>query len=266
MRIAKINLVFFSPTGSTKRVLERIGKKWTEEYEASGQEIDLTRLEAEEERQSFNEKELVFFGVPSFGGRVPKTAARRIANMRGSSTPAVLVVTYGNRAYEDTLLELRDIVRQNGFIPVAAVAAVTEHSIFHDIAQGRPDARDRRELWEFAGEIQKALVKIEDINSGVTLSLPGNRPYREYKGVPLRPAPGKQCNNCGICSRECPTGAISAENPEKVDAKKCISCMRCVHVCLQHSRNVNGLMYNVAQKKLKKLCAEPKENQVFLPE
>lgn len=266
MKTAKINLVYFSPTGNTKNVLELMGKKWTEEYEATMCEINLTKKEAEEGQYSFSEKELVFFGVPSFGGRVPETAAKRIENMRGNNTPAVLVVTYGNRAYEDTFLELRDIVRKNGFIPVAAVASVTEHSIFRDIASGRPNAEDRAELWNFAGRIQKALAKIEDITGGVILSLPGNRPYKEYKVFPLKPGPGKQCNHCGICARECPTGAISEDNAGKLNTERCISCMRCVHVCPQHSRTAGGLMYSVAQKKLKKICAEVKHNEIFLPE
>ena len=266
MKIAKINLVFFSPTGSTKKTLERLGRTWTEDYEATAKEIDVTPRETEQECHSFSEKEMVFFGVPSFGGRVPEVAAKRFSNMKGNNTPAVLVVTYGNRAYEDTLLELRDLVRKNGFIPIAAVAAVTEHSIFREFASGRPDAEDRRQLHEFAAQIQKALEKIEDICSGVTLSLPGNRPYKEYKGVPLKPSSGKQCNGCKVCIRECPVGAIALDNPAKVDNDLCISCMRCVYVCPQHSRTAAGLMYNVAQKKLKKACTEAKENEIFLPE
>lgn len=266
MKIAKINLVFFSPTGSTKKILENLGKKWTEEYEATVHEINMTRQEAEGESHSFTEKELVFFGVPSFGGRVPETAARRFAGMRGNRTPAVLVVTYGNREYEDTFLELRHIVRKNGFVPVAAVAAVAEHSIFHDIAAGRPNTEDRMQLWNYAGQIQKSLERIENLDGGVTLSLPGKRPYREYKGIPLKPAPGKQCNSCGICARECPVGAISRENPAKLDANRCISCMRCVHVCPQHSRTVGGMLYSMAQKKMKKTCQEAKKYEIFLPE
>ena len=266
MKTAKINLVFFSPTGSTKSVLERMGKRWTDDYEATIREINLTGAESEQEEYSFGDDELVFFGVPSFGGRVPETAAKRFEHMRGSNTPAVLVVTYGNRAYDDTLLEMRHIVRQSGFVPVAAIAAVTEHSIFHDIAKGRPDDEDRKEIWNFAGQIQKALDEIDDIAGGVTLALPGNRPYREYKGVPLKPKPGKQCNECGICARECPVGAISLENPKKTDEELCISCMRCVYVCPQHSREAGGLMYRMAQKKRKKLCAEPRKNELFLPE
>lgn len=266
MKIAKINLVYFSPTGSTKKVLKLMGERWTEEYEATVQEMNLTAKASENETWHFAEKELVFIGVPSFGGRVPATAAERLNHMRGSNTPAVLVTTYGNRAYEDTLLELRDIVRKNGFVVVAAAAVVTEHSIFHEIASGRPNIEDRGELWHFAGKIQKTLSGIEDIRSGVTLSLPGNRPYKEYKGILLKPEAGKQCTRCGICARECPVGAISEENPLKMDAERCISCMRCVHVCPQHSRTAGGLVYAMAQKKMKKVCAEARKNELFLPE
>lgn len=265
MKTAKISLAFFSPTGSTKRVLERMGKRWTEDYEAVMQEINLTKLETEQEKFLFGEQELVFFGTPSFGGRVPQVAARRFSNMKGSNTPAVLVVTYGNRAYEDTLLELRDIVRRNGFVPVAAAAVVAEHSIFHEIAKGRPNDNDRSEIWDFAGKIQKALDHIENIGSGITLSLPGNKPYREYKGVPIRPKAGKACIECGVCARECPAGAIYYENPGKTEEARCISCMRCVHVCPQHAREAGGLIFKMGYKKIKKQCEAEKKNEIFLP-
>ena len=43
-----------------------------------------------------------------------------------SQTPAVLVVVYGNRAYDDALLELSDIATGAGFVPLAAGAFVGE--------------------------------------------------------------------------------------------------------------------------------------------
>ena len=265
MKTAKISLAYFSPTGSTKRILERMGKKWTDDYEALMQEIDLTKQEADREKYTFGEQELVFFGTPSFGGRVPQTAAERFANLKGNNTPAVLVVTYGNRAYEDTLIELRDLARQNGFVPVAAAAIVAEHSIFRNIAKGRPNDDDRKQISGFAEQMQKALDRIEEIDGKITLSLPGSRPYREYKGVPIRPKAGKACAECGICARECPTGAIYPENPRKVKEERCISCMRCVHVCPKHEREVGGLIYQMGYKKIKKQCETEKKNEIFLP-
>ena len=52
------------------------------------------------------------------------------------------------------------------FCPVAAIAAVAEHSIMRQFAAGRPDAEDERELAGFADRIfhiiDGKIVKIED--------------------------------------------------------------------------------------------------------
>ena len=131
----------------------------------------------------------------------------------------------------------------------------------HQFATGRPDDNDKKELKQFAKKI------IEKINAGevnAELQLPGNYPYREYKGVPLKPKAGKNCTGCGACANLCPVGAISIEDPSKTDKNLCISCMRCVEVCPSHSRKVSSLMVKVASKKMKAACQDRKENELFL--
>ena len=71
--------------------------------------------------------------VPSYGGRVPEIAVSRLKQMKGNGARAVLLVVYGNREYEDTLLELSDVMEAAGFSPVAAVAAVAEHSYYASV-------------------------------------------------------------------------------------------------------------------------------------
>lgn len=69
----------------------------------------------------------------------------------------MLVVSYGNRAYVDTLKELLDFFDNRGFSCVAAIAAIAEHSIMHQFATGRPDESDQKELIEFAQKTNKEL-------------------------------------------------------------------------------------------------------------
>lgn len=85
----------------------------------------------------FGPDDLVLFGVPVYGGRIPSPAVQTLRRMQGSRTPAVLVAAYGNREYDDALLELADIAAANGFIPFAAAALIAEHSIMHSVAAGR---------------------------------------------------------------------------------------------------------------------------------
>lgn len=260
MDVSKIDLIYFSPTNSTKRVLELLAGVWKKD----AVHWDMTDYAYAEKSGEFAAGDLVYMGVPSYGGRVPALAAKRLGQMRGQKTPAVLAVTYGNRDYEDTLLELSDIARRQGFVPTAAVAAVTEHSILRQYASGRPDEEDKEELRHF-GEAIRDRIWSQSQEEAPSLPVKGNHPYRGYSEVPLKPYTGKKCTGCGLCAKKCPAGAISPEDPRQTDKTKCISCMRCVRICSNHARIVNKVMLAAAGLKLKKECTVRKDNELVLP-
>ena len=182
--------------------------------------------------------------------------------MKGNQAGAILITVYGNRAYDDTFAELQDVLEGSGFSCKAAVAAVAEHSIMRQFAKGRPDLKDKEEILKFAAEIRS---KMEAGALTGELRLPGNRPYREYGGVPMKPQVGKSCTRCGRCERECPVGAIRADDPTVTDNAACISCMRCIAVCPQKARSVSKVLLAAGSMKLKKECSGYKRNEVFLP-
>ncbi len=194
---------------------------------------------------------------------MPALAAERIAKINGNQAQCIIVCMYGNRAYDDTLVELNDIAKQSHFKVIAAVSAVAEHSIMHQYATGRPDQADRNELHSFAGKILK---KIQAANGDAAAipQIPGNRPYKKAGGAGLIPKANHQCNNCGLCAKNCPAQAISVENLKITDSTKCISCMRCVVQCPQSARKVNGAMVSVAALAVKKACSERKCNELFI--
>ncbi len=253
-----ITQILFSPTGGTKRVADIITKAMGEPV----REIDLTDAAFQGDSVCMKEDDVAVLAVPSYGGRVPALAARRISEIRGNQAQCVIVCVYGNRAYEDTLTELKDIAEKSGFRVIAAVAAIAEHSIMHQYAAGRPDARDQHELEGFAGKI------LEKINGGPAeasmLQIPGNRPYKKSAGAGLVPKADHTCTNCGLCARNCPAQAISMENLKSADSKKCISCMRCVVKCPQSARKVNGAMVSVAALAMKKACSTRKDNELYI--
>jgi len=80
--------------------------------------------------------------VPSFGGRVPEPAVKRLEEIRGNEALCTAVCVYGNRAYEDTLIELSDAARKSGFrviAGIAAVAAVAAQAIKKACSQRKED-------------------------------------------------------------------------------------------------------------------------------
>lgn len=252
----KLYNIVFSPTGGTKKVADCL----TGALEGDVTTVDLTDSKQDLNTVSLTKEDAAVISVPSYGGRVPAVAAERLGVVHGNGARAILVCVYGNRAYEDTLVELEDAAKQAGFQVIAAVAAIAEHSIARQFAAGRPDAQDIAQLSAFAKQIQHKLSEADTSEPAI----PGNRPYKKAGGVSMVPKATKECTNCGACAAACPVQAIDKENPKKVDEKACISCMRCIAVCPHGARKVNPVMLSAASLMLKKVCSERKECELFL--
>ena len=251
-----VYFLYFSPTGGTKKVMDILNGVLK-----AGQAIDLSIPDADYGQFKFTKDDVCLIGVPSFGGRVPDVVLEHMKTIQAEQTPAVIVSVFGNRDYDDTLLELKEAAKNCGFTVFAAVAAVAEHSIMREYGAGRPDEEDRKELEQFANHIQERLMSADLLKD---VEVPGKFPYREYHGVPFKPTAGKKCTGCGLCVRLCPVQAIPAGNPASVDEKKCISCMRCINVCPENARGVNKLLLMGATKKMQKVCGSRKKNELFI--
>lgn len=245
--------ITFSPTGGTKKVADilkqGLGGAWAN--------MDLLCAET---GVHFAPDDLCIAAIPSFGGRVPDTAAARLKALNGNGAKTVLVCVYGNRAYEDTLVEMQDILEDRDFVCVAAIAALAEHSIMHQFAAGRPDSNDEQVLMGFAEQITRKLA------SGVNtpLTLPGNRPYKEYKVATMQPQADERCTHCGNCAARCPVGAIDPERPSETDPGKCISCMACTASCPLGARSVDPDKIAALTERLRPMLAGRKENEIFI--
>lgn len=255
----KITQIVFSPTGGTQRVVGTI----TAEWENAVNKVDLTSTKTDYSSLNFGKDDIAVIAVPSYGGRVPALAAERIAKIHGNQAQCVIVCVYGNRAYEDTLIELNDLAEQSNFKVIAAVSAVAEHSIIHQYAAGRPDEQDKTELQGFAREIFEKITNNDDA-SVPAVQIPGNRPYKKAGGAGLVPKADKNCTNCGLCAENCPAQAISKEHIKTADGKKCISCMRCVVACPQSARKINNAMVSVVVLAIKKACSVRKSNELYI--
>ena len=251
----KLHQIIFSPTGGTRRVSDILCKGMGKESVVT----DLCVKAADIQLPDIHEDDLAVIAMPVFAGRVPALAVERLRRVNPHGAKCVVVAVYGNRAYDDALLEIQDVASEIGFRVIAAVGAVAEHSIIRIYGKGRPDADDEQMLRQFGADI---LRKAE--GSDCTMpQVPGNRPYKEGGKVP-HPKGRRGCNRCGVCARQCPTDAIPLSDPKKVDASKCISCMKCVSVCPTGSRSIGVVMNFLATQGLKKPCATRKENELYL--
>lgn len=240
MKINRVKLVYFSPTGSTKRIIEEIAKG----IEAPIGQVDLTRPEAKNRDYEDFGDELAIIGSPVYAGRIPVEAIRRLRRLRAHNTPAVTLVVYGNRAYEDALIELTDLVSELGFKPIAGGAFIAEHSFSTPevpIAEGRPDGSDLEKAREFGAKIKEKLLAAKNVGDISPVTVPGIRPYRDEFRKSRAAKPGTEpaapitkqdlCTRCGKCAEVCPNEAITIGSTIETRRDACIRCYACIKNC-----------------------------------
>lgn len=251
-----IHTFYFSPSGTSKKIADIFADNYS--VKSCCHDITLKNTES----LTFSEDDIVLLVAPVYAGRIPQLASERFLSIKGNGQKAIVIAVYGNRDYDDALLELCDIAAKSGFEVIAAGAFIAQHCIFPKVANGRPDNEDELCIKQFIEEIKLA------INKGGKLDISkvkGNRPYKQYHRVPIKPETDKKlCNSCGICAENCPENAIDLNNPLITDRNKCVSCCRCIMVCPQKARNFSGMMYKIAGIKFVKDNSRRKNPEWFV--
>lgn len=260
MKMNELKLVYFSPTGTTRRIIMEVSKN----IELKSVSFDLTVHKERKPALQFKQNDFVLFGIPVYSGRVPKTYLEYFDSLKGQGTPAALIATYGCREFDDALLELKTEVEKRGFKVIGAAAFPTEHSIIRSIGLGRPNKSDMKIIADFGIRLNR-ILKQKDSFEKIEIKLPGNTPYRKYSRTSLYPkTDANLCTECGTCAKACPTGAISLKDPKKTQNKKCIACLKCVRGCRRKARYVSSLKLKLADRKLTKVCQSDKAADIFL--
>lgn len=265
MKIQSLKLVCFSPTGTTKSIIQSIASGINQ---STAELIDITKPNARKQKLQTSENELLIVAVPVYIGRVPALLSEWLHAVKADRTPTVCVVVYGNRDYEDALLELKDILMKRGCIPIACAAYIGEHSFSSPetpIAEGRPDASDLNNAELFGRKIDEKLLSLSSVDHISDINVPGNYPYKgdaKLWSVDFI-AVSNECTQCGICAEVCPVGAIDPENSNLIDTERCITCCACIKNCPQNARTMKtGTVKDVAMR-LNKLYKERKEPVFF---
>lgn len=266
MDIHSTRLIYFSPTRTTRKVVEGIARGVCVD---KVERVDLTPPHAVVEKVAESHDELTIIGCPVYAGRLPDAAVARLRQVRGNGTPAVIVVVYGNRAYEDALLELRDLAVEAGFRPVAAGAFVGEHSFSGDatpIAAGRPDGEDVRQAVAFGRMIREKIRYVSALEGMPPLRVPGSFPYKERMGLSnITPAMNEAaCAECGKCVSVCPTAAIAMGEAVVTAPGVCIRCCACVKTCAAGARTMADPRLRQVAEQLSVNCRERKEPETFM--
>ena len=251
MNIEKWIVAHFSPTGGTKKVADAIAAG----FGTPVVEMDLTKADSS---VTLGEDDALIAVLPVYAGRVPQISLERLSVLKATGQKAVAVVVYGNREFDDALLETKNALEAGGFQVIAAAAFIAEHSIVRSIASGRPDAEDKALCRQFAADVMAKLENPAPVN------VPGKEPYVERKPSAFHPAADETCVKCGVCAERCPVGAIPLDHPNKTLGDVCINCLRCVQVCPVSSRALPAPFVDGATQMLNEKAAGYKKPVVFL--
>jgi len=231
--------------------------------------INLTLPEGDQQTIPPFSGELVIIGAPVYGGRLPVNAIDRFRQLKASNTLAILIVLYGNREFEDALLELKNLALELGFIPIAAGAFIGEHSFATKdvpIANGRPDNQDIQIAMDFGAKIKDKITALQSPDTQPDLKISGRFPYVAGGARPMAVAPVSKedtCTVCGTCASVCPTAAISINGSVATKIEQCIRCCACIKNCPTGARVWEDDMMKNITKGLSTYFSYPKEPRIF---
>ncbi|MBE6066890.1 MAG: ferredoxin [Clostridium lundense] len=269
----KINTIYFSATGTTKKIVCEIASKFSNNTNATLDinTVDFTLPPAREESVTFTKDDVVIVGLPVYAGRVPNVLLKYLNSAKGNGALAVAVVVYGNRNYDDALIELIDILELNDFKVIGAAAFIGEHSFSKILAKDRPDQKDMSIANDFADKIYAQMATEGEFQPIV---VNGNKPYRKYymprnkEGISVdirkvTPKTNSNCINCKLCASICPMGSIDNNDVSKLNGI-CIKCGACVKKCPTNAKYYDDKDYLRHKEELEIDYAYRREPELFL--
>ena len=271
MEVKRVVQVYFSPTGSTQKIIKEITEGLDIDYKV---EYDLTKPEIRANFQlQLESNDLLLVGVPVYEEQLPKILKPALKNIKGDSQLAVTTATYGNIGYGITIDQLNEILRENGLNILGSAAFIGEHSFSNSelkIAAGRPDDDDllkaeifgrnmANKIYHFDEKINMSQIKVEGSLPLISKILPQGS-INMFADLPQ--IDQTKCNECGSCIEFCPVQAIDSSD-YNVREKDCIRCFACVKQCPNQARTIDIKKKFIAKKFLKLKGSQRKEPEFF---
>lgn len=271
MKIERVVAMYFSATGTTRKVAAFIADKIAESLGAEYEEYGFTKPGRRIDPPSFGKSDLVVFGTPVYAGRVPNVLIKYIGEVRFDGSIVVPVVLFGNRNFDDALKELSNTLKNGGGVIAGAGAFVGGHAFSTVLGKGRPDAEDMAIAETFATDIADKVRACSDTGEmDVSERVPGEEPLRPYykprdsEGTfidirKVTPETSSSCDGCGICAEVCPMGSIDPLHVARITGI-CIKCCACVKRCPRGAKYFDdeGFLYHKSElEKMYARRAEP---------
>lgn len=239
MNINRVYAVYFSPAGATRRLVTTLAAALAESFSVPMETVDVTLPASREETRAFAEGDLVICGSPTYAGKLPnKLLPWWKDGLTGGGAMAVALVTFGNRAFDNSLAELCACLDGDGFHIVGVGAFACRHVFSDTLAEGRPDKDDFAELAKLGAAVATRVAKANDIPAPPAVPGDAAAPYYVPMGLDgepkaflkAKPKTGGDCINCGVCAAVCPMGSIDPADVTSVPGL-CIKCHACVREC-----------------------------------
>ncbi|MDY2987395.1 MAG: EFR1 family ferrodoxin [Peptoniphilus sp.] len=268
----RICSLYFSATTTTDKVVHEFISTLKKELDISEHtDYDFTLPHARETMPEFNENDIVVVGVPTYAGRVPNLLLPYLSQINAKGALGVSIVLYGNRNFDDSLIELTELMTNGGIKVVGSGAFIGEHSFSTTLGAKRPDESDMKIVREFATGVAEK-IKSNNLSESKPKGETPIRPYftpqdrhgNKINFVKIKPMTDLEaCINCKICAKSCPLGSIDFEDVSQVPGK-CMKCCACVKKCPTGAKYFSDEGYLFHQRELEEVYERRNEPVYFL--